>query len=113
VAPAHHAPAAAGTLPGDAIRWIGLALLVLVGLSLLVPPLGHLIERPFYRFPQRALGTSRDGFLLGVALGAVFVPCAGPVLAAITVAGATRHIGLRTIGLTLTFRPVRMPPPRP
>ena len=90
-------------LPDDAIRWLGLALLVLVGLGLLVPPLGHLIERPFYRFPQRALGTGRNGFLLGIALGAVFVPCAGPVLAAITVAGATGHIGLRTVGLTLGF----------
>jgi hypothetical protein len=29
--------------------------------------------------------------LLGLALGAVYVPCAGPVLAAITVAGATGH----------------------
>ena len=90
-------------LPDDAIRWLGLALLVLVGLGLLVPPLGHLIERPFYRFPRRALGTGRNGFLLGIALGAVFVPCAGPVLAAITVAGATGHIGLRTVGLTLGF----------
>jgi cytochrome c biogenesis protein CcdA/thiol-disulfide isomerase/thioredoxin len=89
-------------LPGDAIRWLGLALLVLVGLGLLVPPLGHLIERPFYRF-QRAPSASRNGFVLGIALGAVFVPCAGPVLAAITVAGATGHIGLRTIGLTLGF----------
>ena len=90
-------------LPDDAIRWLGLALLVLVGVGLLVPPLGHLIERPFYRFPQRALGSGRNGFLLGIALGAVFVPCAGPVLAAITVAGATGHIGLRTVGLTLGF----------
>jgi cytochrome c biogenesis protein CcdA/thiol-disulfide isomerase/thioredoxin len=90
-------------LPDDAIRWLGLALLVLVGLGLLVPPLGHLIERPFYRFPQRALGPGRNGFLLGIALGAVFVPCAGPVLAAITVAGATGHVGLGTVGLTLGF----------
>jgi cytochrome c biogenesis protein CcdA/thiol-disulfide isomerase/thioredoxin len=90
-------------LPADAIRWLGLALLVLVGLGLLVPPLGHLLERPFYRFPQRVTGTGRNGFVLGIALGAVFVPCAGPVLAAITVAGATGHIGLRTIGLTLGF----------
>jgi cytochrome c biogenesis protein CcdA/thiol-disulfide isomerase/thioredoxin len=90
-------------LPSDAIRWLGLALLVLVGLGLLVPPLGHLLERPFYRFPQRVTGTGRNGFVLGVALGAVFVPCAGPVLAAITVAGATGHIGLRTVGLTIGF----------
>ena len=76
---------------------------MLVGLGLLVPPLGHLLERPFYRFPQRVTGTGGNGFVLGIALGAVFVPCAGPVLAAITVAGATGHIGLRTIGLTLGF----------
>jgi cytochrome c biogenesis protein CcdA/thiol-disulfide isomerase/thioredoxin len=90
-------------LPDDAIRWAGLALLVLVGLGLLVPALGHLLERPFYRFPQRVSGTGGNGFVLGIALGAVFVPCAGPVLAAITVAGATDHIGLRSIGLTLGF----------
>jgi cytochrome c biogenesis protein CcdA/thiol-disulfide isomerase/thioredoxin len=90
-------------LPDDAIRWLGLVVLALVGLGLLVPPLGHLLERPFYRFPQRFTGTSRNGFVLGIALGAVFVPCAGPVLAAITVAGATGHIGLRTIGLTVGF----------
>jgi cytochrome c biogenesis protein CcdA/thiol-disulfide isomerase/thioredoxin len=90
-------------LPGDAIRWAGLTLLVLVGLGLLVPRLGHLLERPFYRFPQRVSGTGGNGFVLGIALGAVFVPCAGPVLAAITVAGATDHIGLRAIGLTLGF----------
>jgi cytochrome c biogenesis protein CcdA/thiol-disulfide isomerase/thioredoxin len=90
-------------LPGDTIRWIGLVVLVLVGLGLLVPPLGHLFERPFSRLPQRALDIDRHGFVLGVALGAVFVPCAGPVLAAITVAGATHHLGFRTIGLTLGF----------
>ena len=85
---------------------IGLIGGIITGLSpcvLPVPPLGHLIERPFYRFPQRALGTGRNGFLLGIALGAVFVPCAGPVLAAITVAGATGHIGFRTVGLSLGF----------
>ena len=90
-------------LPDDAIRWAGLVLLVAVGLGLLVPALGHLLERPFYRFPQRLSGTNGNGFVLGIALGAVFVPCAGPVLAAITVAGATDHFGYRTIGLTLGF----------
>jgi cytochrome c biogenesis protein CcdA/thiol-disulfide isomerase/thioredoxin len=90
-------------LPGDTIRWLGLAALTLVGLSLLIPPLAHLVERPFARLPQRALDLDGHGFVLGVALGAVFVPCAGPVLAAITVAGATGHVGVRTIGLTLGF----------
>jgi cytochrome c biogenesis protein CcdA/thiol-disulfide isomerase/thioredoxin len=90
-------------LPDDTIRWLGVTLLVLIGLGLLIPRLGHLIERPFYRIPQRLPSVNRNGFVLGVALGAVFVPCAGPVLAAITVAGATGHVGARTLELTLGF----------
>jgi thiol-disulfide isomerase/thioredoxin len=41
--------------------------------------------------------------VLGLALGALYVPCAGPVLAAIVVAGATASIGWPTIVLTATF----------
>ena len=38
-----------------------------------------------------------------MALGVLYVPCAGPVLAAIVVAGATGTIGLETVALTLSF----------
>ena len=44
-----------------------------------------------------------SGFGVGLALGAVFVPCAGPVLAAIIVAGATGQIGIGTVMLTVSF----------
>ena len=33
----------------------------------------------------------------------LYVPCAGPVLAAIVVAGATGSIGLDTVALTISF----------
>src|SRR4029077_19685697 len=39
----------------------------------------------------------------GLALGVLYVPCAGPVLAAIVVAGATANIGLPVVVLTLAF----------
>ncbi|MDN5606013.1 MAG: cytochrome c biogenesis protein DipZ, partial [Kocuria sp.] len=87
-------------LPHDLIRWFGIVFLVLVGLGMIVPRLEQLIERPFSWIPQRQVSTRRGGFLMGLALGAVFVPCAGPVLAAITVAGATGRIGLDTLALT-------------
>ena len=90
-------------LPTDAIRWAGLVVLVLLGLAMLIPSLEGLLERPFSRIPQREVRPRRSGLLLGIALGAVFVPCAGPVLAAITVAGATGTFGLGTLGLTLAF----------
>ena len=90
-------------LPKDIIRWAGLVVLVLIGIAMMFPRVQDLLERPFSRIPQRRVGRNRSGFGLGLALGAVYVPCAGPVLAAITVAGATGKIGVQTIALTVAF----------
>ncbi|WP_172828620.1 cytochrome c biogenesis CcdA family protein, partial [Mycobacterium colombiense] len=90
-------------LPQDAIRWAALVVLVLIGLGLIFPPVQHLLERPFAYFPQRQIGSGTDGFGLGLTLGALYVPCAGPVLAAIVVAGGTSSIGPGALVLTATF----------
>ncbi len=90
-------------LPKDIIRWAGLTALVVLGVAMIFPPVQDLLERPFTRLGQRQVRGDRGGFGLGLALGAVYVPCAGPVLAAITVAGATGKIGVQTIALTLAF----------
>jgi cytochrome c biogenesis protein CcdA/thiol-disulfide isomerase/thioredoxin len=90
-------------LPGDVIRWAGLIALLLLGIAMIVPAIESLLEKPFGWIPQRTVGSDRGGFLLGLALGAVYVPCAGPVLAAITVAGATGKIGGKTLVLTVAF----------
>jgi len=76
-------------LPQDALRDAGIALLIVVGLGYLIPPLGALIERPFARVGTRQPSGRAGGFVLGLAVGVLYVPCAGPVLAAITVVGAT------------------------
>jgi cytochrome c biogenesis protein CcdA/thiol-disulfide isomerase/thioredoxin len=90
-------------LPKDIIRWAGLVVLILVGIAMMFPHVQDLLERPFSWIPQRRVGRDRGGFVLGLALGAVYVPCAGPVLAAITVAGATGKIGVTTVALTVAF----------
>ncbi len=94
-------------LPQDAIRWAALVALTIIGLALIFPSLQHLIERPFARIPQGLPGSrtaaGRSGFGLGLTLGALYVPCAGPVLAAIVVAGGTASIGVPTMVLTATF----------
>ena len=89
-------------LPQDAIRWIALAALVAIGLGLIFPRFEELLERPFARIPQIQINRA-SGFGLGLALGVLYVPCAGPVLAAIVVAGATANIGLPVVVLTLAF----------
>jgi cytochrome c biogenesis protein CcdA/thiol-disulfide isomerase/thioredoxin len=90
-------------LPKDIVRWAGLVALVLLGVAMMFPPVQRLLERPFARLGQRQVSGEHGGFVLGLALGAVYVPCAGPVLAAITVAGATGDIGPRTVALTVAF----------
>ena len=87
----------------DAIRWIALVALVAIGLGLIFPRFEQLLERPFSRIPQKQIATRGNGFGLGLALGVLYVPCAGPVLAAIIVAGATSTIGLNTVVLTCAF----------
>jgi len=88
-------------LPQDTLRNVAIGLLFVVAATLLVPRLGELLERPFLPLTRRRAGGG--GFLLGASLGLVFVPCAGPVLAAVTVISASNHVGGRAIALTLSY----------
>jgi cytochrome c biogenesis protein CcdA/thiol-disulfide isomerase/thioredoxin len=90
-------------LPEDLLRNLAIALLFLVAATLLFPKVEELVQRPFLRLTRRPSGDLGGGFLLGASLGLVFVPCAGPVLAAITVVGATQDVGARAIVLTLAY----------
>ena len=62
-------------LPQDLIRWIGIVMLALIGLGMMVPKVMEILERPFARF-QRFGGSKNpsNGFLLGLVLGAAYVP---------------------------------------
>jgi cytochrome c biogenesis protein CcdA/thiol-disulfide isomerase/thioredoxin len=88
-------------LPDDLLRNIAIALLFVVAATLLVPQLGLLLERPFARLTRFRAGGG--GFVLGASLGLVFVPCAGPVLATITVVAATNNVGWRAVVLTVAY----------
>src|SRR5919197_6555452 len=70
-------------LPKDLLRKISIGLLFLVAATLIVPQLGRVLERPLARHSRRPGGDLGGGFVLGLALGLVFVPCGGLVLAAI------------------------------
>src|SRR6266545_3581766 len=72
---------------------IGSALLLVLALTLIVPKVGELVERPFLFLTRRRAGDLGGGFLLGASLGVVFVPCGGPVLATLTANVATDRVG--------------------
>ncbi len=91
-------------LPQDFLRDLGLVVLGVVALGLIVTPLGELLERPFARLGRRRQPTGSSGaFVLGLGLGVLFAPCAGPILSAITTIGDSHRIGLASVVLTVDF----------
>jgi cytochrome c biogenesis protein CcdA/thiol-disulfide isomerase/thioredoxin len=90
-------------LPKDLLRDVAIVFLFVVAATLVFPRVGQFVERPLYRLSRRPAGDLGGGFLLGASLGLVFVPCAGPVVAAITVLGATNDVGWRAIVLTAAY----------
>ena len=90
-------------LPQDLLRWLGVAALALVGLALLWPRLGDLLEAPFRRVRGPRPDRDGNGFVLGLGMGLVFVPCAGPILASISVLAATERLGPGLVALTAAY----------
>lgn len=90
-------------LPSGLLRGLGVGVLALLGIGLVVPRIGDLMERPFTRLSVGRPITEGGGLVLGLSLGLVFVPCAGPVLAAVTFVGNTHHVGWSAVLLTAAF----------
>jgi cytochrome c biogenesis protein CcdA/thiol-disulfide isomerase/thioredoxin len=90
-------------LPKDLLRNISIGFLFLLAATLLVPKVGQWVERPFLFLTRRRSGDLGGGFLLGVSLGLVFVPCAGPVLGVITTQAARLEFGWKTLVLTFAY----------
>jgi cytochrome c biogenesis protein CcdA/thiol-disulfide isomerase/thioredoxin len=90
-------------LPQDFLRNLAIVLLFVTAATLLIPRAALLIERPLAFFSRLRPTNVGGGFLLGATLGLVFVPCAGPVLATVTVVAAKNEVGVRAILLTLAY----------
>ena len=90
-------------LPQDFLRNLAIGLLFLLAATLVWPKLGELVERPLLPLTRRRPNAEANGLVLGMSLGLVFVPCAGPVLAAMTALAATGQVGIRTVLVTLSY----------
>src|SRR5919201_954195 len=90
-------------LAQDTLNKVAIALLLLLALTLVVPGAGQLLERPFLFLTRRRAGDLGGGFLLGASLGLVFVPCAGPVLGAVTTLAGSHRVGTRAVFVTLAY----------
>ena len=90
-------------LSDNLLRYAGIVVLVAFGIGLIFRPFGELLERPFIRFTGRPVNPSSSGLVVGLGTGFLFLPCAGPVLTAISVAGAHHQVGSSAVALTISF----------
>jgi cytochrome c biogenesis protein CcdA len=90
-------------LPDDFLRNAALVLLFVVAATLLVPRLGELLERPFLRLTRRRPAGSGGGFVLGLSLGLVFVPCAGPIFSYVAVRAGSEHLNTKAVLLIVAY----------
>jgi cytochrome c biogenesis protein CcdA/thiol-disulfide isomerase/thioredoxin len=96
-------------LPQDLLRNLAIAMLAVVGIALLVPAVATQVGRLYH--PLAAAAGARlndgDGFWSGVGLGAVlslvWTPCAGPILAAVTVLSAESRVSLELVAITAAY----------
>ena len=90
-------------LPEDLLRDLAIAAMLVLAASLLSRRFAWLLERPLLFLTRRRPSADGNGLVLGLSLGLVFVPCAGPILAAITVLSATGDVGLRLVLVTAVY----------
>jgi len=90
-------------------RALSLGLLFVFGISLLVPSIADRLTRPFVRLGVRlqARADARHGFagalILGVAIGFLWTPCAGPILGLVLTGAALSGASIRSALLLLAF----------
>jgi cytochrome c biogenesis protein CcdA/thiol-disulfide isomerase/thioredoxin len=92
-------------------RWLALVFVALFGLTLLLPRLAERLTRPLVAAGSRlseAAGTDarpRPGasFLIGVATGLLWAPCAGPILGLLLTGAALQGASIATTLLLLAY----------
>lgn len=97
----------------DILRYIAIFFIAFFGLTMLFPSLGNFfaahtsgIANLGNKVQEKSEHVSNgfwSGFLVGCALGLLWTPCAGPILAAITTLAATSSVALSTIFITLAY----------
>ena len=90
-------------LPNDLLRNIAIAVVLVMALALVFPFLARYVEKPFEALGRRRPGNTSSGFALGLSLGLLFTPCAGPIIAAVSLIAATQQFSLEAVAVTLVY----------
>jgi cytochrome c biogenesis protein CcdA/thiol-disulfide isomerase/thioredoxin len=94
-------------LPNDLMRTFAVAILLVFGLSLIVPALSARFEAWLSRFGRVSASPSGEGFgsglVLGFGLGFLYAPCAGPILAGVITVSAAQSFTAGRLAVALAY----------
>ncbi|HVP01436.1 MAG TPA: cytochrome c biogenesis protein DipZ [Solirubrobacteraceae bacterium] len=94
-------------LPDDLLRRLAIAVLIVFGLALIVPPAAARIEAGLSRLVRRRPAAPGDGFrsgvIVGIGLGFVYAPCAGPILAGVITVSASQPFTAGRLVVALAY----------
>src|SRR3954452_6364164 len=95
-------------LPDDLLRMVAIVVLLLFGATLLVPALGARVEGWLTRIaPNARRGRDQGGFwsglVVGLSLGLVYAPCAGPILAGVITVSASQSFTAGRLAVALSY----------
>lgn len=95
-------------IPADALRSISIVIILLFGLSLLLPQFQKWMELLFSKLSNKAsLQGVHEGFggglLIGLSLGLVWTPCVGPIIASVITLAATSDVSFAAFLITLAY----------
>ncbi len=95
-------------ISADALRLFSMIVVLLFGISLLVPQFQVFTERLFSRLSSRISGTRQGtgfgtGLLIGLSLGLLWTPCVGPILASVISLALTGTVTGGAVLITFSY----------
>lgn len=93
-------------------RWLAIAMLAVFGVTLLLPSLAERLTQPLVRAGSRLTSfvqsdgrpaSAASSFLLGIATGLLWAPCAGPILGLVLTGAALQGASIGTTLLLLAY----------
>lgn len=96
-------------IDANVLRNIAIVVLLVFGLTLLVPKLQELWERLTAGIASKGASAGQNGegfwggFVIGITLGLVWTPCAGPIMASILALAATQSVTAVSVFITLAY----------
>ncbi|MBI2103473.1 cytochrome c biogenesis protein CcdA [Candidatus Woesebacteria bacterium] len=95
-------------IPADSLRLVSVIILVVFGLTILIPKALALVEQLFTRLsrfaPQGQAGSGfLGGLIVGLSLGLLWTPCVGPILASVISLALVEAVTFQAFMVTLAY----------